>query len=221
MNKKNLLILTIILSLVMLLSACKKEQDVSNKAENTQTQENGGNDLGDFFSTLSPNLEYKVKYDVKTTSGNKTTSMIQTMALKGKNSMVSIESKSMSSSVYTIDGKSYTCTISGNNKMCFESPGSTSQTDTTVKKNNDLRENWKNYNVASKGTRTIAGKPAICFSYSVSGNTVENCLSQEGVPVYMKMSASNVEAEYTATEYSASVSDSEFELPAEPQKLPG
>ena len=217
MDKK---ILAIILGLILLLSACKKSQTESNELSDTQqkNEEGIGSDINSFFSKLGSNIEYKVKYDVKTTSGNKTTSMIQTMALKGQNSVVSFESKSSSTAIYTVDGKSYTCTISGNNKVCFEAQSA--QKNNTVQTSTDLRTNWKSYNIVSKGIRTIAGKPAICFSYDVGGNTVENCLSQEGVPVYMKITAKNMESEYMATEYSSSVSDSEFELPVEPTILP-
>ncbi len=215
MDKKFFVIL---LCLVLFLSACKKEQNTSSET-NTEQQGEKENSLNDFFSKLSPTLEYKVTYDVKSTTGTKITSMIQTMAVKGTNSVVSIGSKSSTTSVYNLDGKAYTCTISGTNKMCFETP-ETANPDTSVEKTTDLRENWQSYNPVSKGVRTIAGKPAYCFSYEINGATSESCLSQEGITVYMKFTSSKVESEYMATEYSSSVSDSEFELPVEPTILP-
>jgi len=235
MNKK---IAVLFLGIVLLVAACTTknvnndnaiagQDNVANGEQNQQEAGNSGSEqnqptgdsVNSFFEKLGAKAEYKAKYDIKMTVSGKTTSAVETMAVKGKNLKTEIETEGGKASTYFIDSKTYSCSAAAGQTMCFEIPAAQADTKTTEREN-DLRENWKNYQISPKGTRTVARKLATCFGYTVDNAQVEYCFSTDGVPLYIRSDSEGNVVEMTASEYSTSVSDSEFELPAEVQKIP-
>ncbi len=78
--------------------------------------------------------------------------------------------------------------------------------------------------VTKKASRTIAGATAECFLVEFGDGmfgdmSTEQCFSEEGVLLYSEMIMPQGTIKWEATEYSLSVSDSDFEPPAEPQTM--
>ncbi|NTV24439.1 MAG: hypothetical protein HGA85_08825, partial [Nanoarchaeota archaeon] len=84
----------------------------------------------------------------------------------------------------------------------------------------ELKENYEKYDIKPLPSRKIAGYDALCFGYTNEDVNYEYCYSEKGIPLYMKTVAKGSSAELTATDVKTSVADSEFVLPASPQKLP-
>ncbi len=116
-------------------------------------------------------------------------------------------------SIFFVDGKVYSCSY--NPEMCVEFGDGEEPPSVTE----EIESNLEGYNVMSKPDRTIAGAKAKCFGVGGTGTSVEVCYSEKGVPLYTKSEADGQVVEMVATEYSTSVSDSTFELPADPQDL--
>lgn len=78
--------------------------------------------------------------------------------------------------------------------------------------------------IAKAGERTIAGTKAVCYRMEtvvpgMGSATYEQCISGEGVLLYMESKTPDGTMKWEATEYSTSVSDSDFTPPATPQSM--
>ena len=82
-----------------------------------------------------------------------------------------------------------------------------------------IEENPDDYDVTYGGTRDVAGTTAHCWRISYAGQDMEECLSSEGVPLYMEISGPSMSYVMRATRYSTKVSASDFDLPAEAQDM--
>ncbi len=151
---------------------------------------------------------YQVSYDVK---GEEELAKM-TMYFKNKNMRYDMVSHGNQVSLFAIDGKMYQC--SSMPKMCVFFGNQSEQPQTGTEQ---VEGNIDSYKIAVMPSRQIAGTTAKCFSMANSQGTAELCYSKEGVPLYIKSTSDNSTFERTATEYSTSVSDSVFTLPAEPQ----
>ncbi|MEM4397840.1 MAG: hypothetical protein QW757_04420 [Candidatus Woesearchaeota archaeon] len=211
----------IMLVALLIFSACTRtgENQNLNNLDNTnlnsdvknteQTNvETNNNNIKDFFSNIPKMPEYKVVYSVSDNFGN--VGREQTLVFKGKN----FKYVSKESSVYRVNDKTYMC-ITEEEPICYEF----NQQNDMIKTDEDLRDNWQKYNVVELPSRTIAGVKARCFGYELSSTKTETCYSNEFVPLYQKVESAAGKTEMTAIEYSNKVSDSEFELPAEPQEF--
>ncbi|MFC1741008.1 DUF4412 domain-containing protein [Nanoarchaeota archaeon] len=78
-----------------------------------------------------------------------------------------------------------------------------------------VEENPDDYDITYAGTKSVAGTTAQCWGISFAGQTMKECFSKEGVPLYMEMGGVGMEYVMKATRYSTKVSSSDFELPAE------
>jgi len=75
-------------------------------------------------------------------------------------------------------------------------------------------------NITLKSSRIIAGINTKCFGIiSESKEEAEICLSDDAIPMYEKLISDEEVNERTVKYYSTNVSDSVFELPAEPQDI--
>lgn len=112
------------------------------------------------------------------------------------------------------------------NWMCMEFPqmdGEDTSTFDPRATNEDFAEELDSWFVEELPDRTIAEETAKCFSTTmaeVASQETEVCYSSEGVPLYI--GHVNPDGSYTleAIEFSRTVSDSDFELPAEPEDFP-
>ncbi len=181
----------------------EKSKDSSKKGESS-------NPWSDYFSKIPKLPEYKVTYEVKDSDGSVEK---QTIVVKNKDFRID----SGKTSTYYVNGKAYMCMEEEENEpVCYEFD----QFANDVAKNDlDFRDNWQNYKITELPSKQIAGTSARCFSYSEAEITYELCYSKEYVPLYTKVGSTDGYVELKATEYSVSVSDSEFKLPAEPQRF--
>jgi len=116
--------------------------------------------------------------------------------------------------LFWMDSKVYSCTYDP--KMCVVFAGQQEQPKTGTE---DVERNTESYKFVAKPSRVIAGTAAKCFEVSNAQGSAEVCYSNEGIPLYTKSTTPSGTVEMTATDYSTSVSDSVFTLPAEPQDI--
>jgi hypothetical protein len=224
-------ILFMLLAIVILLAACKPKveqgaltdtssQDKVEDKPVDQAQGTGNDPIKSLFEKMGGVIQYKVKYDVVAVQSGETTTYEQTMVIKNKNSRIDMATGEASVSTYMIDDVVYMCTTSDGTSNCFEYP-STDKTAEQSKNSGDtdLRNNYESYKFTPLPSRVIAGATTTCFKYNVELAEMQFCYSNEGVPLYIKATGEGHVNEMTATQYSTTVSDSEFKLPAEPQKF--
>ena len=72
-----------------------------------------------------------------------------------------------------------------------------------------------NTEVLDKSTRTIIGQPTQCYHYrdTQSGDTSDTCFSTDGVPLYDKTDSGSDSTTVEATAVTATVNDTDFNLP--------
>lgn len=168
-------------------------------------------------------LQYMVAYDVVASAGGEQMESQMTEYIKGTD-RIRIDStySGIESRTYLMDDAYYSCTSQTGAWTCMKIAN---QEQGTTQAMDDMQSNMGDYQVVADGTMQVAGVAATC--YKVTGPNLEHyrsCHSSEGVPLYIKMQSTSMGQSYTtemtATSYSASVSDSEFVLPAEATELP-
>lgn len=220
----------IIIALLLLFVACGQEADVTEDADvqeqpssqaipATATVEEGPSEeptedgsvdaIKEFFSRKS-DLEYMVSYEMETDG------QVQEMTqyVSGSDLRTDMVVEEMEVRTYMTDAF-YSCTEDDGwtcLKIDYEQPEYESI-------QSDVEQNYDDYSIAYTGTRAMAGTTASCYELIGDQGTVEYCLSNEHVPLYIRTESDGYLAEMTATTYSASVSDSVFELPAEATEL--
>jgi hypothetical protein len=235
MDKKFIIILA---CLVLLIAACQNKGTQTNdnqqpptgsdnaaqgnNAGNTPTDNNAqDNTLKKFFSNFPDTLQYKVTYQYSTSAQGISTSGTETIVMKGKDIRTDVTTAQVSASTYILGDKIYSCSNAQGQTICYELPSNQQQQSSNAVQNQEsLKQNWENFNMQMLGTRDIAGTTATCFSYEIQQGTYEYCYSSNYVLLYMKADVNGYTSELTATSFSNTVSDSEFDLPAEPQQLP-
>ncbi|MFH1650066.1 MAG: hypothetical protein ABIA93_05950 [Candidatus Woesearchaeota archaeon] len=164
-------------------------------------------------------LSFMVKYEVQSNANGQATNAEMTQYSKSGKSRVDSMAQGMESRAYMMDNKVYSC-INQGTWMCFAADSQQDSGADLTKYNDDS----KAYQVTAMPSRNIAGKTAKCFQIIVESAKAQYCLSPEGVPLYIMSEGSEGGVSYTSTmtakEYSTSVSDLVFELPAEPTAMP-
>lgn len=170
------------------------------------------------------NAGYTVTYMSNTNANGQATTIEMTMYndLKNMRMRTDVETSGVQARTYLLDGTLTACTLQSGSWLCFESGQST---DVVYQNNQDIQENLDNYQVTSLPPRTVAGTLTECFRVVKSGEgTVDYCLKGT-VPLYVKVEAqadgNTVVSELTATSFKESVSNSDFELPAQAGAMPG
>jgi hypothetical protein len=208
-------------------SSGEAQASSSGSAEADVEKASAGSDWADKFSSLAAmkkNLEFSVTYDYsmvdESTNAIESYTMTQYFA-KGKYRMDSkIGLNEMS--VFMVDNKYTTCNKQDGAWQCFIMPSDEKQDDPTSHFS-AIEDNPVDTDTTYEGTKSIAGTTAYCYNVRWSGQGdeggIEACYSKEGVPLYMKTVSGASEIEMKATKYSTSVSDSDFEPPAEPMDM--
>ncbi|MFH0875643.1 MAG: hypothetical protein V1859_06910 [archaeon] len=238
-------IIAILIMLALFITACKssntsqtldKKEDVKNPTEDIQEdavkdekldepllpdKKNTEDSTISGLKALITNVpvQYKVKYNYASNGQGQSVTGVQTIAIKpGKIKMI-MESSKGNSGTYFIGDKYYSCTTVNGKATCFEIPKS--QGESTIPKNDDVKNSIDEYTVTALPTRTIAGVSATCVRLAREGVIVDSCYSAQGVPLYTKGSYSSASTEMTALEFTTSVPDSEFVLPVESSGMQG
>ncbi len=223
---KRIILIVLAFSLLFLV-ACEegKTTDGSGTTETKETTTKTETSEGTSFTDIlgKRTTEYKAKYNIKTTAEGKTTSYTMMWAIKGKDKVkwsMEIPEQQASTVFYKIGTDLYMCSTTEGKEMCFKTQQDTPNFDSNLE---SYKDNSK-YTTSTKAPRIIAGATALCFEVKGLGGDaqtyeVESCVSKEGVPLYMYSKGANFESTMEATEYSSSVADSEFTVPAGAQDL--
>lgn len=170
------------------------------------------------------------KGDLKDIMDNKATNFMATYEISGVESFSEMslywkddkfrydfENEEGKGSLFFMDGKLYSCSKQDDQDICVDM-GEQEAPETFA---NQFSADLDNYNIFSKPSRTIAGQTARCYGFTDTENDVdwESCYSNDNALLYSKTTNAEQTIELKATKYSKSVSDADFELPAEPQDV--
>ena len=163
---------------------------------------------------------YKVTYKWTITAGGQTQTSEQTWYYKAPKARFdfSVGPGSLFS-VFTLPDGSYVCTTAGGQSFCQKSPGSTGLDANPAATFGSLfQDHPEQFNANFQGTRSIAGQSAQCYGVkSIAAGAfgdVTSCYSSSGVPLSTKMSSQGQEFTMEASNFSTTVADSDFTLPA-------
>lgn len=226
---KSIILIVLAFSLLFLV-ACEegKTTDGSGTTETkettvkTETSE-GSTTLAGLLSKKT--LEYKAKYNLESTYNGEQTKSTMTWAIKGNDKMkweIVNPNQEGSGSFYFLSNAMYVCTNQNGKQGCIKmaSPDNKMNLEENLKAVSDENK----YSTSLTTPKTVAGAVAFCFNIVAKGNmpgfvSSEYCVSKEGIPLYIKSVTDEGSSVMEAVEYSTSVADSEFVLPAEAQDI--
>ena len=122
-------------------------------------------------------------------------------------------------SVFTLEDGTYICTTAGSQAFCQKSPGGTGlDANPAASFGLQFQDHPEQFNASFQGTQSIAGQTAQCYgvkSVAVGAfSNVTSCYSSSGVPLLTKMSSQGQEFTMEASNFSTTVTDADFKLPA-------
>lgn len=215
----------IAIMLLLVLAACaaepQLEQEMPEEPQEEQVEESheeqsetAGSDAlrAELEGFLTDNPEYMVEYDFTADGYSGTLTMYM---LDGKMRMDS-QAEGVESRIYMADVIT-TCTNS-DGWTCFqlgepeESYAPTEQVDVEASMDDT------GFVIVDVSSRTIAGAEARCFTIQDEGEYTI-CYADSGAMLAMEYNVEGEFMSYEATSYSNSVSESAFDLPAEPQSM--
>lgn len=213
------------LVLFVLLAACAQQgqviDDFENRTgdnqsnnENQAEEQNQGEQNGEpgFMDIIGGSQEYMVEYDFSAGEQN------QQMAMYKKADMQRIDAQN--TRIY-MNGDYITCMNQGE-WMCYriaKDEYAMPQGANTASQTESFEDSPEDYDFAFAGRRMIAGENTFCYRITGADTDVLACYTRDGIPMHTEMQAPEGEMVMTATSFSRSVSDSEFEPPAEPQDM--
>jgi len=120
-------------------------------------------------------------------------------------------------SVYSIPDGTFLCTTIGGTATCQKTaPEAALTSNPAAEFGLQLATNPGQFNATYQGTRSIAGQQAQCYLVTGTGgfSDVTTCYSSTGVTLLTQMSAQGSAFTMEATNFSTTVSDADFVLPA-------
>ena len=202
---------------------------VSNATPNPLlVQETGKTTYNEFQSFLRKavgNPDYRVSYELNTP--NQPTGTVQQW-FKGEKFRIDTEVEGTNARIYRRENGTTTCISQGGSWNCFQMPGMGRQSTPSthgLERLKDVEENLENYEnrITKTGNRVVAGEETTCFEIEESEENESwlSCYSNNyGIPLYMEGTTEEGNWQMTATDFQASVNESDFTLPAEPQSMP-
>jgi hypothetical protein len=193
-----------------------RDEQIRDEIGTNQTIQPGDTDnLGDLMQRISQSGEYKVTH-LLTSSENPEPFGEQTLVRKGQDMKLEFRTDEGTISTYYLGQEAYICAEFDQETECFQTV--VTDADITIADwEDDVSENWQDYDITLSGQRTIAGARASCFIHEVEDAVTEYCYSDEGVPLFIRIVSGGIITEMTAIEYSTEVSEEEMTLPAEPR----
>lgn len=182
-------------------------------------------DLKNLFKKA--NLEYKAEYEVTAVSEGETINSKMTLAVKNGNTKTETEmvhkGQMVKGLAITKGDIYYACSEMEGKMKCYEFDKSQMNQDSTSASKDNFEENMDDFTITSAKSRTIAGKKGTCFNIVPKEDPAVNlvfCYSKEGILLYMGGSDDEGgKSVMEAKSVSTSVKDSEFNLPAIPEKM--
>ena len=191
-----------------------------------------GPGLADLLAA-SKNATYKITYKITATGGGaEAMNGTQTWYFKPPRSRFDFNiaqgGQNLQISFYSLpEGQIYCTVITGAGATCFSVKGAGSPADSNIAMStqSELINNPSKYGATFTGTKTFAGLQGNCYDVkstvaagAFSGGSF--CYSKEGIPLLQSFTASaqGQSSSWTveATNYSATVADSDFTPPAKP-----
>ena len=163
---------------------------------------------------------YKVTYKWTIVAGGQTQTSEQTWYYKAPKARFDFSAGPGSLfSVFTLEDGSYVCTTAGGQSFCQKSPGGTGlDANPAASFGLQFQDHPEQFNASFQGTRSIAGQTAQCYGVkSVAAGAfgdVTSCYSSNGVPLLTKMASQGQEFTMEASNFSTTVTDADFKLPA-------
>lgn len=163
---------------------------------------------------------YKVTYKWTITAGGQTQTSEQTWYYKAPKARFDFSAgPGATFSVYTLEDGTYLCTGAGSQNFCQKSPaGDGLDANPAASFGRQLQDHPDQFNSSFQGTRSLAGQTAQCYGVkALTGSAfgdVTSCYSSSGVPLLTQMKSQSQEFTVEATNFSTSVSDADFKLPA-------
>ncbi len=163
---------------------------------------------------------YKVTYKWTITAGGQTQTSEQTWYYKAPKARFDFSAGPGSLfSVFTLPDGSFVCTTAGGQSFCQKSPGGSGlDGNPAASFGLQFQDHPEQFNATFQGSRSIAGQSAQCYGVkSVAAGAfgdVTSCYSPNGVPLLTKMTSQGQEFTMEASNFSTTVADSDFTLPA-------
>ena len=163
---------------------------------------------------------YKVTYKWTIVAGGQTQTSEQTWYYKAPKARFDFSAGPGSLfSVFTLEDGTYVCTTAGGQSFCQKSPGGTGlDANPAASFGLQFQDHPEQFNASFQGTRSIAGQTAQCYgvkSVAVGAfSDVTSCYSSNGVPLLTKMTSQGQEFTMEASNFSTTVTDADFKLPA-------
>ena len=167
---------------------------------------------------------YKVEYDMTAIAAGTATSSKLSMYFKSPkyrtDSTITAAGTTIESRAIFTGSKIYSCSKVEGIWSCLETTVSASAN--AAASTQSIQNNPADYAITADGTMVVAGETASCYKVVAndSSYTTRYCYTSSGFPVYIKTEASGYVSELTATSFSQTVVDADFEVPAEPTTMP-
>ncbi len=163
---------------------------------------------------------YKVTYKWTIVAGGQTQTSEQTWYYKAPKARFDFSAGPGSLfSVFTLEDGTYVCTTAGGQSFCQKSPGGSGlDANPAASFGLQFQDHPEQFNASFQGTRSIAGQTAQCYGVkSIAAGAfgdVTSCYSSNGVPLLTKMTSQGQEFTMEASNFSTTVTDADFKLPA-------
>ncbi len=181
-----------------------------------QTANDVASELKGFISSKS-SLQWKIAYDIKSSAQGSQFSSTMTQYFKGENKVrTDMTAQGIETRTYMVDKVLTSCSKSNGAWTCrkIDIPK-----DDVNDLENNLEKDSSKYSITADGSKVVAGVNTKCYKVvdSEHSATVRWCFSSDGAPLYISFDSPQATSEMTATSYSKSVADSDFEVPASSQ----
>jgi len=192
---------------------------VASSTQSATTSAAGGPNLADLLNA-GRTTTYKATYTWTIAAGGQSTTSTQTWYAKAANSRFDYSiGQGASFSIYSLADGTYLCTTAAGSSFCQKASGQAAfgqnpAADFALQ----LQGDPSKFNATFTGTQSVAGQQAQCYKVqSIAAGAfsdVSTCYSSSGVPLKTTISASGSTVTMEATQFSATVADADFTLPA-------
>ena len=192
---------------------------VAGSTQSTTTSPAGGPNIADVLNA-GKTTTYKATYTWTITAGGQSTTSTQTWYSKPPRSRFDYSiGQGASFSIYSLADGTYLCTTVAGSGFCQKASGQAAfgqnpAADFALQ----LQGDPSKFNATFTGAQSIAGQQAQCYKVqSVAAGAfsdVSTCYSSSGVPLKTTLSASGSTVTMEATQFSTTVADADFTLPA-------
>jgi outer membrane lipoprotein-sorting protein len=192
---------------------------VATSTQSTPTSGAAGPNIADVLNA-GKTTTYKATYTWTIAAGGQNTTSTQTWYYKSPNSRFDYSvGPGASFSIYSLADGTYVCTTAAGSGFCQKASGQAAfgqnpAADFALQ----LQGDPSKFNATFTGSQSIAGQQAQCYKVqSVAAGAfsdVSTCYSSSGVPLKTTISASGSTVTMEATQFSTTVADSDFTLPA-------